>query len=157
MPPTPLPPRSRAGLGGLAGAGQAGALTMLLWQLLLLTDWTLPFQKAAELAPRWRPPFELAARERAWSAFPDIRDMVLLQGPARDHPWLYPACAVLLLLIVRAARTPVALQGLLGSAVALYGFAALVASGPVLLGLWPVTAALLLLSACFLYWIRIRE
>ncbi|MBT2476880.1 ThiF family adenylyltransferase [Streptomyces sp. ISL-94] len=126
-------------------------------RILLLTHWTLPFQKAAELSVHWRSPHELAVRERAWPEFQEVRDIVLFQGPGRAYPWLYPACAVLLLLIVRAARTPVALQALLGSAVALYGFAALVASGPVLLGLWPLTAALLLLSAGFLYWIRLRE
>ncbi|MFB6616361.1 hypothetical protein ACIGFK_11060 [Streptomyces sp. NPDC085524] len=154
---TPPPPRSRAGLGGLAGAGQAGALSLLLWQVILLTHWTLPFQKAAELSPRWRFPHELAARETAWADFHEVRDFVLFQGPGRDLPWLYPACAVLLLLVVRAARTPAALQAVLGSAVALYGLAALLASGPSLLSLWPLTAALLLLSAAFLYWIRLRN
>lgn len=90
--------------------GQAGALVLLLWQALLLTDWTVPFQKAAELSVRWRPPHELAAKERAWSEYGEFRDFVLFQGPGKDLPWLYPACAVLLLLIVRAARTPAALQ-----------------------------------------------
>ncbi|MFC9294421.1 hypothetical protein ACFTWH_00090 [Streptomyces sp. NPDC057011] len=150
-------PRSRAGLGALAGAGQTGALVLLLWQILALTHWTLPFEKARELSVHWQAPFELAARETAWSEYRELRDLVLFQGPGRAHPWLYPACAVLLLLVVRAARTPVALQGLLGSAVALYGLAALVATGPALLLLWPLTAALLLLSAGFLYWIRVRE
>ncbi|MFD9406230.1 hypothetical protein ACFWBN_04280 [Streptomyces sp. NPDC059989] len=157
VPYTPPAPRSRAGLGGLAGVGQAGALVLLLWQVLLLTDWTLPFQKAAELSVHWRYPRELAVKETAWSEYSELRDLVLFQGPGRDYPWLYPACAVLLLLIVRAARTPAALQGLLGSAVALYGLAALVAAGPVLLRMWPLTAVLLLLSAWFLYGIRVRE
>ncbi|MFF3617711.1 hypothetical protein [Streptomyces sp. NPDC002467] len=158
--PAPVPirlPRSRAGLGVLAGAGQAGALALLLWQVLLLTHWTLPFQKAADWSAHWRFPHELAARETAWANFHEVRDFVLFQGPGRNLPWLYPACAVLLLLLVRAARTPPAPQALLGSAVALYGLASLVASGPGLLHLWPLTAALLLLSALFLYWIRLRD
>ncbi|MFE9633197.1 hypothetical protein [Streptomyces sp. NPDC006463] len=135
--------------------GQTGALTLLLWQFLRVIDWPLPFQKAAELSVHWRFPHEQAARETAWAGFGEVRDLVLFQGPGRDYPWLYPACAVLLLLLVRVARTPAALQGLLGSAVALYGLAALVASGPTLLTLWPLTAALLVLSAGLLYWIRV--
>ncbi|GHI85250.1 hypothetical protein [Streptomyces xanthophaeus] len=153
----PLAPRSRAGLGPWAGVGQAGALVLVLWQVLVLTGWQLPFRKSAELAVNWRYPRELAVRQAGVENFYEIRDFVLFQGPGRDHPWLFPACAVLLLLLVRATRPPEGLQSLLGRTVSLYGLAAAFASGPVLLREWPLTALLLLLSGSFLYWIRVRE
>ncbi|MFD3696920.1 hypothetical protein ACFWUZ_12335 [Streptomyces sp. NPDC058646] len=149
--------RSRTGLGPWEAVGQTGALVLVLWQLLVLTGWQVPFQKSAELSVHWRYPGELAVRQAALDDFREVRDFVLFQGPGRDHPWLFPACAVLLLLLVRAAGPPAGLQALLGWAVCVYGLAAVFASGPVLLRQWPLTALLLLLAAGFLYRIRVRE
>ncbi|WP_412074948.1 hypothetical protein ACLF6K_02250 [Streptomyces xanthophaeus] len=156
-PAAPVGPRSRSGLGPWEAVGQTGAVVLVLWQLLVLTGWQVPFERSAELSVHWRYPGELAVRQAALDEFHEVRDFVLFQGPGRDHPWLFPACAVLLLLLVRAARLPAGLQALSGGAVCVYGLAAVFASGPVLLRQWPLTAALVLLGAGFLYWIRVRE
>ncbi|RSS81941.1 hypothetical protein [Streptomyces sp. WAC06614] len=149
-------PRSEAGLGPFARFGQAGALTLLVWQLLVLWQWRLPFEKSAELAPKWRAPFELAAHQVASEDYPRVRDAVVSWGPTPQYPWLLPACAVVLVLLVRVVRLPEWLQWFLGTAAAAYGVLSLYVAGPGLLYQWPLTALLLALGYGLLHWIRIE-
>ncbi|MFJ3922818.1 hypothetical protein [Streptomyces sp. NPDC090022] len=152
----PRPPRSAAGLGGFARLGQSGALAVLLWQILVLVKWPLPFTTSAQYAGAWQEPFALAAAQRRWEHFGEVQRFVLGQGPAVEYPWLFPACAVALVLLVRAVRLPDTAQAVLGGCAGLYGAALLFAGGQVLLHQWPLTAVLLALSLTLLYAIRIK-
>ncbi|MET9697124.1 hypothetical protein ABZY31_09375 [Streptomyces sp. NPDC006529] len=149
--------RPVAGLGEAAAFGQGAALTLFLWQLLLMTDWTYPLRLSAELAPRWSFPHDVAVKELRAEWFPQLRDLVLFQGPGREYPWLFPVCAVVLYLLVRVGRLPEALQAVLGTLISLYGLAALLASGPSLLHQWPLALALAALSAWALNSLYVRE
>ncbi|MCB5181850.1 hypothetical protein, partial [Streptomyces antimicrobicus] len=149
-------PRTPAGLGGFARIGQAGALTVLVWQLMVLWQWRVPFEKSAELAPQWRAPFELAALQAGSEPFARIREAVLGWGPTPQYPWLFPACAVVLVGFLRLVRLPEGLQWFLGSCAAAYGLLSLYVAGPALLHQWPLTAALLALGLWLLHAIRIE-
>ncbi|MDJ0385856.1 hypothetical protein [Streptomyces sp. G-G2] len=145
------------GLGQNAAVGQAAALSLLLWQLLVLSGWTAPLRLSEQLSPHWSHPRELAMSELHADWFSDLRDAVLLQGPGREYPWLFPTCAMVLYLLVRVGRLPVALQALLGTLIAAYGPVALVASAPSLLLQWPLTLVLVTLSTWSLYGLHLRS
>ncbi|MBW5484867.1 hypothetical protein [Streptomyces bambusae] len=151
----PRPPRSPVGLGDVARAGHVGALAVLVWQLLLLSQWRLPFEKSAEVAPRWTAPFELARLQVGSPHFTEVRDVVLGWGPAPAYPWLFPACAVALVLLLRAVRFPDGVQWFLGTCASAYGLVALYANGPDLLRHWPLTGVLLVLGFWLLQATRI--
>ncbi|MFJ7205322.1 hypothetical protein ACIQWR_17485 [Streptomyces sp. NPDC098789] len=165
--PTPTPtPRPRplavqrrpvAGLGPYAAFGQGAAFVLALWQLLVLSDWTAPLRLSAQYAPRWTEPHELALKEVGADWYPDLRELVLFQGPGREYPWLFPACAVVLYLLVRVGRLPEGLQALLGTLVGAYGLTALLASAPPLLVQWPLGLVLAAVAWVVMYRLHIRE
>ncbi|MER5727379.1 hypothetical protein ABT084_03290 [Streptomyces sp. NPDC002138] len=146
-----------AGLGPLAAFGQGAALVLLLWQLLVLSAWAAPLRISTELAPRWGYPHDLAVSELRADWYGDLCDLVLWQGPGRAYPWLFPACAVILYLLVRVGRLPEALQALLGTLIGAYGLAALLASAPPLLRQWPLGLALVALSAWALNGLHLKK
>ncbi|MET3984190.1 hypothetical protein [Streptomyces sp. PvR034] len=161
--PTPRPrpvavsQRPVAGLGGLAAFGQGAALVLLMWRLLLLSGWTAPLTLSARYAPRWTEPHQLALKEIGATWYPDLRELVLFQGPGREYPWLFPACAVILYLLVRVGRLPEGLQATLGTLVSAYGLAALLASAPPLLGQWPLGLVLAAAAWAVMYRLHVRE
>ncbi|WP_330331193.1 hypothetical protein OHS33_16645 [Streptomyces sp. NBC_00536] len=152
-----MQPRPVAGLGQYAAFGQGAALVLFLWQMLALSGWTAPLRKSTELSPHWSYPHQLAVSEFRATWFPDLRDLVLYQGPGREYPWLFPAIAVVLYLLVRVGRLPEGLQALLGTLIGAYGLAALLASAPPLLNQWPLALALATLSAWALNTLYVRE
>ncbi|MFD7030379.1 hypothetical protein ACFWAR_20295 [Streptomyces sp. NPDC059917] len=165
--PTPTPaPRPRpvavrqqpvAGLGAFSAFGQGAAFVLLMWQLLVLSGWTAPLKLSAQYASRWPEPHRLALKEIAADWYPDLRELVLFQGPGREYPWLFPACAVVLYLLVRVGRLPEGLQALLGTLVGAYGLTALLASAPPLLVQWPLGLTLAAAAWAVMHRLYVRE
>jgi hypothetical protein len=180
VPPTPWRPpgrpdssparagsrtRSHLGLDPVTSLGHGLALVALLTLVLatptwpgpgVSSRWTKPVDWAYRSSEHWPRPTEASLWLTRSEHYEDVRwkllDHLFTHGHGFAGPWLYPALAVAVALLLRCFRLPTPVQAVLGWASGLFGALAMTALVPGALVLWTATLVFVLVSVPLVVW-----
>jgi hypothetical protein len=179
VPPTPWRPpggpytparprratRSRLGLGPVTSLGHGLALVSLLTLVLATPDrigpgmsahWTKLLGWVYQGSDQWGRPFQASLWLTRSEHYDEVRspllDHLFTHGHGLTSPWLYPALAVAVALLLRCFRLPTPVQAVLGWATGLFGALAMTALLPGALMLWVATLVFALVSVPLVVW-----